>query len=96
MGISKEVKDAIRIFYPNAIRNCTSIQEFIQSSDPPVGPTFQYPTIVLFDYTAKLKYYPEARVRNGQEYFENWFLPPIAEAYADVSDDYGICFFCEN
>lgn len=92
MGISKEVKDAIRALYPHTIRNCRSIKEFVKSIEPPVAPNFQFPTIVLFDYTAKLKYYPKDRVRNGHEYFENWFLPPIATAYEDGASVVYVCF----
>lgn len=92
MGISKQVKDLIRARYPQTIRNCRTFPEFIVSQEPPVGPDFQPPQVVCFDYTAKLKYYPAERVSTGHEYMTEWFLPPVMEAYANGARTAYICF----
>jgi hypothetical protein len=46
---------------------------------------------VCFDYTAALKYYPPDRVSSGHEYFTNWFLPPIVEAFNSGASIVHVC-----
>lgn len=97
MGIYKAVKDFIRARWPHCMRNARNLQEAAAHmidpnyTNPLAPPPFTFPTLVCFDYTAALKYYPPDRVQNGHQYFVNWFLPPITEAFEQGATNVYVC-----
>ncbi len=96
MGNEKAVKDFIRARWKGCIQNARSLEEAEKANQDPtygaVSVPFKHPTMVCFDYTAALKYYPPDRVANGHQYIFNWFLPPISDAFNNGASVVYVCF----